>query len=246
MANKYLSSDGLLYYNQKINAELSKKVDKVEGKGLSTNDLTDELKQKILDAGSSSFNGSYDALTSKPSINGHELKGGTNTLETLGIQASESGKGLSSNDYTTADKDKLSDIASGAQVNVIETIKVNGTAQPITSKAVDITIPTNNNQLTNGAGYQTSSEVNSAISSAIAGVTQFDYKIVASLPTAGVKGTIYLVANGGTDNNIYDEYIYITNSWEKFGTTEVDLSGYIKTSDLSAITNEEIDTIVAG
>ena len=47
MANKYLSSDGLLYYNQKINAELSKKVDKVEGKGLSTNDLTDELKQKI-------------------------------------------------------------------------------------------------------------------------------------------------------------------------------------------------------
>lgn len=101
-------------------------------------------------------------------------------------------------------------------------------------------------QITNGAGYQTSSEVNSAISSAIAGVTQFDYKSVASLPTTGVKGTIYLVANGGTDNNIYDEYIYITNSWEKFGTTEVDLSGYVKTSDLSAITNEEIDTIVAG
>ena len=46
---------------------------------------------------------------------------------------------------------------SGYQANVIETIKVNGTAQTVTSKAVDITVPTNNNQLTNGAGYITSS-----------------------------------------------------------------------------------------
>ena len=38
-----------------------------------------------------------------------------------------SGKGLSTNDYTNAEKSKLSDIASGAQVNVIESVKVNGT-----------------------------------------------------------------------------------------------------------------------
>ena len=46
---------------------------------------------------------------------------------------------------------------SNAQVNVIETVKVNGTALTPSSKAVNITVPTNNNQLTNGAGYITSS-----------------------------------------------------------------------------------------
>ena len=40
----------------------------------------------------------------------------------------------------------------------IDTIKVNGATQPITNKEVDITVPTNNNQLTNGAGYITASE----------------------------------------------------------------------------------------
>lgn len=48
------------------------------------------------------------------------------------------GKELSSNDYSDADKDKLTGIEAGAQVNKIETIKVNGTAQTITEKSVDI------------------------------------------------------------------------------------------------------------
>ena len=59
------------------------------------------------------------------------------------------------NNYTTTEKNKLSGIESGAQVNKIETIKVNNVAQTITSKAVDITVPTNTNQLTNGAGFIT-------------------------------------------------------------------------------------------
>lgn len=169
-----------------------------------------------------------------------------------------SGKGLSTNDYTTEEKTKLSGIATGAEVNVIETVKVNGTAQTITSKAVDISVPTNNNQLTNGAGYQTSSQVESAItakgyqtasqvstaiSTAIAGVTQFDYSIVTSLPASGVKGTIYLVSNSGTGTNLYDEYLWINNKWEKLGTTTVDLSGYVKFTDLVAITNTEINAL---
>ena len=52
------------------------------------------------------------------------------------------GKGLSTNDYTTAEKNKLGGIAAGAQVNVIESIKVNGQAQAIDSKGVNITVPT--------------------------------------------------------------------------------------------------------
>lgn len=52
-----------------------------------------------------------------------------------------SGKGLSTNDYTTTEKNKLSGIESGAEVNIIESVKVNGTALTITDKAVDITVP---------------------------------------------------------------------------------------------------------
>ena len=53
---------------------------------------------------------------------------------------------------------------SNAQANVIETVKVNGTAITPSSKAVNITVPTNNNQLTNGAGYITSSGTAKTIS----------------------------------------------------------------------------------
>lgn len=52
------------------------------------------------------------------------------------------GKGLSTNDYTTDEKTKLEGIAAGAQVNVIETVKVNGVALTPTAKAVDVTVPT--------------------------------------------------------------------------------------------------------
>lgn len=44
---------------------------------------------------------------------------------------------------------------SGAQVNVIETVKVNGTAVTPSSKAVDISVPTKLSQLTNDAGFKT-------------------------------------------------------------------------------------------
>jgi len=51
-----------------------------------------------------------------------------------------SGKGLSTNDYTTAEKTKLSGIETNAQVNILEGVKVNGTDLPINNKKVDITI----------------------------------------------------------------------------------------------------------
>lgn len=50
-----------------------------------------------------------------------------------------SGKGLSTEDYTTEEKTKLSGIENGAQANVIESVKVDGTALSIdANKAVDI------------------------------------------------------------------------------------------------------------
>lgn len=44
---KFLSYDGLLYFCQKIKALLAGKVDKIDGKGLSTNDFTTAEKNKL-------------------------------------------------------------------------------------------------------------------------------------------------------------------------------------------------------
>ena len=52
----------------------------------------------------------------------------------------EEGKGLSTNDYTNEDKEKLESIESGAQINILETVKVDGVALTNTEKSVDIRI----------------------------------------------------------------------------------------------------------
>lgn len=171
-----------------------------------------------------------------------------------------SGKGLSTNDYTTAEKTKLSGIASGAQVNVIESVKVNGTKLTPSSKAVDISVPTKVSQLTNdsgfqtstqvdsivtGKGYQTQSQVQSLINSAVGNITSIRYEKVTSLPATGSNGVIYLVAHSHGTQDIYDEYIWLseTKTFEKIGNTDIDLSAYVKKSELTAITTNDLNTM---
>lgn len=171
-----------------------------------------------------------------------------------------SGKGLSANDYTNAEKNKLSGIASGAQANVIESVKVNGTALTPSAKSVDVTVPTKVSQLTNdsgfqnatqvnstieGKGYQTQSQVQSLINSAVGNITSMKYEKVSSLPVAGSNGVIYLIAHSHGTQDIYDEYIWLTESktFEKIGNTDIDLSGYVKSSGLTAISTNDLNTM---
>lgn len=157
-----------------------------------------------------------------------------------------SGKVLSTNDYTTAEKNKLAGIAAGAQVNTITTVKVNGTAlTPDANKAVAVTTPTKTSQLTNDSGYQTASQVSSAISTAVGKISQISYSKVSSLPSTGATGVIYLVAHNHGTRDIYDEYIWMADSrtFEKIGNTDIDLSGYVKATDLAAITTDELNAM---
>lgn len=57
------------------------------------------------------------------------------------------------NNYTTTEKNKLSSIESGAEENIIETVKVNGSALTPSSKAVDISVPTKISDLTNDSDF---------------------------------------------------------------------------------------------
>lgn len=103
-------------------------------------------------------------------------------------------------------------------------------------------IPENISDLNNDSGFQTSTEVNSAIATAIGNINQFNVAIVSTLPTENIDDhTIYFMSNGGSDDSIYDEWMYINNDWEKIGTTAVDLSGYMQTSHpANGITSTDI------
>lgn len=171
---KYVDNNGLAHLWLLLKEKFSNKVDKVEGKGLSTNDLTNELLTKINNAGDSSFSGNYNDLANKPDLTVYAEK---------------------------------------------------------TQVATDIATATND-MATKTYVAQQLANINKK-------------QIVTSISEMTDPNTIYLLANSGTGNNVYDEYILVNEIAEKVGTTEIDLTGYIKESDLVEITNAEIDEIFA-
>ena len=140
-------------------------------------------------------------------------------------------------------------IDAAGEDNVIEVIQKNGVALTVSNKTVNIPVPTDAEiqTLIEAYEYQTAQDVDDAITEALAGITGIDFTVVQTLPQTGEKGVIYLVSNNGTGSNIYDEYIWVdgtpSGSFEKIGTTAVDLSGYVQASEMHALTNAEIDTI---
>lgn len=93
---------------------------------------------------------------------------------------------------------------------------------------------------------ETAEAIKTYVANAVAGVTQISFQVVTTLPSTGEVGVIYLVPQTKTSTqNIYDEYIYVNDAFEKLGSTDVDLTGYVKETDLEAISNAEIDEITA-
>lgn len=107
--------------------------------------------------------------------------------------------GITSSDVTTAlgYTPYNSSNPSGYQANVIETVKVNGTALTPTNKAVDVTVPTKTSDLNNDDGFITgitSSDVTTAL-----GYTPYD----SSNPSGYTDnvGTVTSVNNTSPDSN---------------------------------------------
>lgn len=153
------------------------------------------------------------------------------------------GKGLSTHDYSEEDKRKVTRIEGGAQVNVIETIRVNNNTQTVTNKEVNLTVPTDTADLSNGANYQNATQVQTAINDALADIVGVEYYVCQTgeynaetrIPTIqGRVGVIYLVPKSSAEvGNTYFEYIYNNRSFEKIGDTEIDLSNYLQDDDIS-------------
>ena len=149
-----------------------------------------------------------------------------------------SGKGLSTNDYTTAEKDKLAAIAEGAQVNVLDKVSVKGSdgvtsALEITDKGVTVDL----------SGYATKASVASAYKA------KGSVKTTKDLPTNAEVGDVWNVetafSEGGKTypagtNVVYVAYVDPTTGapsgtfkWDPLaGMT--DLSAYSTTEQMTS------------
>lgn len=100
------------------------------------------------------------------------------------------------------------------------------------------------NDLTN---YYLKSETytQSEINSLIGAISTMDIEVVQVLPTEDISTTtIYLVPKTtALVNNIYDEYVYVSNAWEKIGDTQIDVSGKEDISNkVTSISSSSTDT----
>lgn len=118
--------------------------------------------------------------------------------------------------------------------------KLDGVAENAASVEISTVIDAASTDLTAAS----SKAVREYVKSALADITGFSGEIVESLPETGEDNVIYLVPKtNAKGNDVHDEYMWINGTFELIGTTAVDLSGYLKTSDLRPMTNEEIENV---
>lgn len=155
------------------------------------------------------FTGSYNDLTNKP------------TIPTVTNDLTNELKANYDAAYTHS---QASHAPANAQENVIESISVNGSAQKVTSKGVNITVPTTVASLTDAGEYAKKSE--------IANVYKYKGSVAnyAALPGSGNEvGDVWNVED--TDMN----YGWTGESWDPLG----------QIFSIESITTGEIDTILA-
>ena len=244
------------YTKTETDTELNKKADKtttytkleIDGKlgeidsgVISVNEKTGVVTLDADDISDTSTDNKFVSATEKSTWNG---KANVSYVDTeVGKKVDKvTGKGLSTNDFTTTLKNKLDGIDSGAQTNVIETITRNGTNLTVIEKAVDINVPTKLSDLINDKTFKTETEIKSLI----AEHGKLKKEIVLELPTiaAADENTMYLIRN--EEDTGYEEWMIINGVWEILGdTAAVDFTGYIHENDISLITTAEIDVVFA-
>lgn len=227
----------------KVKSALGDKVDKVSGKGLSTNDLTTELKK--------SYDGAVTDVANMKKVGAEK-----NTI--VGIKVNGTVQTPDSNrqvdlsvptDSEIAEKIEAYGYQTETQVNQIIAGKGHQTAAQVkaTVEGYGYQTAAQVNTAITSKGYQTSAQVQAAINESLSGITGIDIQPVESLPTTGKKGVIYLVAHAHGDKDNYDEYVWVAskNAYEKIGNTDIDLSGYVQKADLVELTAKDLETMWA-
>ena len=198
----YLDKAGVTYLIGKIKTMLSGKVDIIAEKGLSTNDYTTTEKDKLAGIAVGATNNTVDSALSDTSTNALQNKSIKAALDLKASLANLSGKvdiiagkGLSTNDYTTTEKDKLAGIADGATNNTVDIAlsdtSTNALQNKIIKAALDLKAPLANPGFT---GVPTAPTASAGVSTTQLATTQFVAQAVSQVLAAGdamvFKGTI--------------------------------------------------------
>lgn len=117
-----------------VQAALDGKVSSDAGKGLSSNDFTDTEKAKLAGVETGANRTVVDSTLSAESANPVQNKAVQAALDSK--VSAQAGKGLSTNDYTTAEKQKLSGIAEGATKTIVDEALSASSENPVQNKAV--------------------------------------------------------------------------------------------------------------
>lgn len=164
----------------------------------------------------------------------------------------EEGKGLSTNDYTTTEKNKLAGIASGAEVNVQSNwtqstttaddfIKNKPTLGDAAAKDVVTSISADS------ANLPTVTAVKNYVATAVSGATAFQGTAPTSFaPTNYKAGYYWVIGTAGTyagQTCEAGDMIFAIADGTSYSDSNFDV---VQTNlDITSITNAEIDTIVA-
>ena len=79
------------------------------------------------------------------------------------------------------------------------------------------------------------------------GLAANKFKIVDVLPEVGEFAVIYLVPSTKPSNDdVYDEWAYVSEKWERIGSTRFEIDNYYTKEEIEAALNTKQDTLTAG
>jgi len=240
---------GDLYYTEnEIDTQMDTKVDKVTGKGLSTEDFTTAEKSKLANLENTTVDAALDATSENPVQNSTIYSALNGKVDKV------TGKGLSTEDFTTAEKSKLANLENTTVDSALSTTSENPVQNKVIKNALDnhshsagdVTDSSAYSNLETGANASQST-INSAIDSKIGSLLSIELiTVVDNLPSASADtmNKMYLVAEeSAKTDDAYEIFITVKSgnnyNWEKVDTARIDLSGYMQTANFNPAFDED-------
>lgn len=232
MPFNYASNEALQALVSEVETLLAGKVNTEAGKGLSTNDLTNELKTQYDAAYTHSQAAHAPADAEKNVIIAVTFNGNAATIDPVTRTAA----------ITATIPSKVSELTNDSGFQTASDV----------SGAISTAL----------GNYYNKTETDGKIAAAVAAASHLKYQIVEDLPEADQDpNTIYLLAkDSGTGQDVYTEYMWLNDKWEILGDTSVDLTNYytkaqtddaittalaayVKTTDMVEITAAEVQAM---
>lgn len=226
-----------MWSSDKVSSELAGKVDAETGKGLSANDFDDTYKQKLDD---------LDTL----------IEGLIDDTTDSALDKTWSAKRIHDEIAAVAGMEfiKVTELPATGQSNKIYLLPIriitavttiSGTDAAVVKEVFVGELPNNGTYVFtfNGTDWEYDGNV----------VDLADYGIsYDNTATPVTNDTITVVLASGSNPNVFEEYIWVTDKsvtpvvsfYELIGTTEANLDGYVKDEDMIEITTADIDNII--